>query len=570
MGYGKMEQAMKRYHLWRENLQGYPEIQKELETIAENQEEILERFNKELTFGTAGLRGKLGAGTAYMNEITVGKATQGIAEYIACKGNEAKERGVVIAHDPRHFSKEFSVLAARILAAAGIKAYLFDGLRPTPELAYAVRQLKTIAGINITASHNPKEYNGYKVYWENGAQVLSEIADGMLEKINQVDPFTGIKKMDFEEGVEAGLIHVLDDELDKKYLALVKSLALHEDNELDKEVSVVYTPLNGAGSQPVQKLLKDRGFYNVSIVEEQKDPDPDFTTVGYPNPEDPKAFALAEKLGKEKNAQVLIATDPDSDRLAIEVQKEDGSYLALNGNQTGVLLVNYVLESRKENGTLPEHGAMVKSIVTGEMSTAICESYGVKMFESLTGFKNICGRIPELQKEGYQYLFGYEESVGYALTEEVRDKDGVSAAMCICEMAAYYKKKGMTLLQVLEALYQKYGYYREEQVSLILEGIPGAERIQRMMVEFRAMDPKEFGGYAVEERIDYKDGYQDIEPSNVLKFKLKGGSWFAIRPSGTEPKLKLYIYSKEETEEKADAAVKKIKEDLLERLNRIK
>ena len=566
------EMTRQRYQRWKEGLQknaGDLRLFQELEQIEGDEKELEERFSTELSFGTAGLRGKLGVGSSRMNVITVGKATQGIADYLAAHGEAYKQRGVVIAHDPRHFSREFSLLAARILAANGIHVFLFENLRPTPELAFSILRLHTAAGINITASHNPKEYNGYKVYWENGAQVRSDIADGMLERIRQVDAFQDVRRMDLEEAKEKGLITVLSGEMDREYLDLVKSLAVYSDEKLDRSVSLVYTPLNGAGSIPVQTLLKERGFTRVAIVPSQKDPDPDFTTVGYPNPEDPKAFAQAEKLGREKQAQVLIATDPDADRLAIEVRKPDGSYLPLNGNQTGVLLIHYLLDGWKNTGKLPENGAMVKSIVTGEMGSAICQAYGVKMYVALTGFKNICGKIPQMEADGYRYLFGYEESVGYAMTSQVRDKDGISAALCICEMAAFYQKQGKTLLDVLEELYETYGYYREAQVSLVLEGQEGAGRIARMMEVMRKEKPAAFGGLAVTEIIDYRDGYRDIDPSNVLRFTLEGGSWFAVRPSGTEPKLKLYLYTREETKDQADERIAAIRDDVLGKLQAV-
>ena len=362
---------------------------------------------------------------------------------------------------------------------------------------------------------------------------------------------------------------MLGEEDDEAYLSMVKSLTLFDGDDLDKTASIVYTPLNGAGSIPVQRILKERGFLNIHVVPEQEFPDPDFTTVGYPNPEDTRAFALAEKLGKEKNASLLIATDPDCDRLAIEVLGDDGEYVPFNGNQTGVILIQYILEALKSSGKMPAKPAMVKSIVTGEMGTAIGKPYGVPMFEALTGFKNICGRIPELETQGYTYVFGYEESIGYAASEQVRDKDGVSAAMLLCEAAAYYKKQGKTLLDVLHELYEQYGYYREEQVSLVLEGAEGAARIKRMMVEYRKNHIIDFDGNSVIEVIDYLNGHKDIPASDVLKFRLKDGSWYALRPSGTEPKIKLYLYSKADSEDKALKTIEVMKHMILERLESI-
>ena len=441
--------ARDRYNEWLEKLDKDDPLYQELLLIKDDDKEIEERFYQYMTFGTAGLRGKVKAGTNCMNFNMIGRATQGVANYIKRYGQEAMDRGVVIAHDSRHYSKEFCRLTASVLAANGIKAYVFSDLRATPELAYMIGVLNTKAGLNITASHNPKDYNGYKAYWEDGCQVSSAIADGMLEEINKVDLFTDVKKADFDEEVEKGMIVVLDEKYDRMYIDHVKSLAIHSGDELDLDIPVVYTPLNGCGTMPFTAMMKERGFRNVYLVEEQKDPDPDFTTVGYPNPEDPKAFKLAEELGKKVGAELLMATDPDADRFAIELRNDEGEYVPLNGNQTGYLLVNYILEGRKDAGTLPEKGAMVKSIVTSTMSTEIAKAYGVRMFEALTGFKNICGRIPFLEENGYTYLFGYEESVGYAASPEIRDKDGISAGMLVAEAAAYYRKQGKTLFNVL-------------------------------------------------------------------------------------------------------------------------
>ncbi|HCR82713.1 phospho-sugar mutase [Muricomes intestini] len=562
-------EADKVYLQWMDKLEGHEELLHELEEIRGNAEEIEDRFCKELEFGTAGLRGKLGAGTNRMNEFTVGKATQGIAEFISEKGEEYRQRGVVIAYDCRHFSKEFAVLASEILAANGVHVFIFESLRPTPELSYTIRRLKAAAGINITASHNPKQYNGYKVYWESGAQVLDNIADGMYEKIQQVDMFEGVARSDFDRAVGKGIVTVLPEKTDRDYMDLVKSLAIRGGAELEKALPIVYTPLNGAGSIPVKTILSERGFTGIHVVPEQEFPDPDFTTVGYPNPEDTKAFALSEKLGADVGAEVLIATDPDADRMAVEVRDESGNYVSLNGNQTGVILIHYILEGLEAVGKLPEKGAMIKSIVTGDMGAAIGKAYGVEMFETLTGFKNICGKIPEIKKNGYQYVFGYEESIGYAVSEEVRDKDGISAAMFVCEAAAFYRKQGKTLLQVLQELYEKYGYYKEEQVSIVLEGIAGAKRIGRMLEAFRTAPLAEFGGMKVEEVIDYQNGYKDISKSNVLKFVLENETWFSVRPSGTEPKVKLYFYTKGESEGTALAAIERVKEDVLKQLNHV-
>lgn len=558
------------YEEWVRELDDKDPLKKELLDIKNDDKDIEDRFYKDLSFGTAGLRGKVGAGTNRMNLYTVGKATQGIADYIVGYGKEAMEKGVVIAHDPRHFSREFSELAAGIFAANGIKAYTFPALRPTPELAYMVRRLGTKAGINITASHNPKEYNGYKAYWEDGCQVSSGVADGMTEKINAVDIWKGIKRSDYEEGVKSGKIVVLDEKYDREYLDKIEAMAIHEGDELDLSIPLVYTPLNGCGSIPFRQMLKDRGFNNWKIVPEQENPDPDFTTVGYPNPEDPKAFRLSEEYGREFGAELLMATDPDADRFAIEIRDDNGNYIPLNGNQTGYLLVNYVLEGHKDAGTLPAKGAMVKSIVTSDLSTIMAKAYGVEMFETLTGFKNICGKIPYLHDNGYTYLFGYEESVGYAACEDIRDKDGISAGMLVAEAAAYYRKQGKTLWDVLQDIYAKYGYFAEDEPNIILEGIEGAERISRMMKWFRDNIPSSVAGAKVDKVIDYINGYEDIPPQNAIRIFLDNGSSFSIRPSGTEPKIKFYFYSNSDSREAALALNAKIKEEILALINSVK
>ncbi|MBR2735930.1 MAG: phospho-sugar mutase, partial [Firmicutes bacterium] len=531
-----------RYQEWLERLEDDSPLKKELLSIQNNEEEIEDRFYKDLSFGTAGLRGKTGAGTNRMNSVTVGKATQGIAGYIVSHGPEAMKKGVVITHDCRHFSREFCEYAAGILAANGIQVYTFPDLRSTPELAFMIRYLGTISGINITASHNPKEYNGYKVYWEDGCQVRSDIAGSMSREIEKVDIWKDIHSSSFREGVESGIIRILTEEYDRAYLDKVESLAIHEGEDLDLSIPIIYTPLNGCGSVPFRQMLQDRGFTDWMIVPEQEMPDPDFTTIGYPNPEDPAAFRLSEQYGKKRGAELLMATDPDADRFAVEIRNDQGEYIPLNGNQTGYLLVNYLLEGRKSAGSLPEKGAMVKSIVTSSLSEIIARSYGVEMFETLTGFKNICGKIPWLQQNGYSYLFGYEESIGYSACDEIRDKDGISAGMLVAEAAAYYRRQGKTLWDVLQEIYSKYGFFAEDEPNLILEGISGSQRIQRMMKSFRDNLPAGIAGSKVSRIIDYIDGYEDIPPENAIRVFLENGSWFAIRPSGTEPKIKFYFY----------------------------
>ena len=553
-----MSIAKELYNRWMQTLPQEDPLRAELEGIAGNEAEIEDRFYQEIVFGTAGLRGICQAGTNRMNRLTVGRATRGLADYILESGQDPM-RGVAIAYDCRYFSREFSQLAAQILAAKGIRCYLFPSMRPTPELSFAIRRLHTVSGINMTASHNPKEYNGYKVYWEDGAQISGAVSDGILAHIQKYDLLEEPETMPLQEAADKGLIVMLGEEMDRAYLDYVESMAQRSDDQLDKSVSIVYTPLNGAGSKPLGQVMKERGFSDFFIVPEQAEPDPEFTTVGYPNPEDPRGFALAEEYGARRGAGVLIATDPDSDRMAVEVRMPDGSYKALNGNQTGAMLIAYMAQSMQEGGTLPAKAAMVKSIVTGDMGAVICRAFGIKVYEALTGFKNICGRIPQMQKDGYTYFFGYEESIGCAPGEAVRDKDGICAGMLIAEMAAFYQKKGMTLLDFLQELYQQYGNFAEDQVSLVLQGVEGARRIGRIMDAFREGRPGQFGSFKVRKTVDYLEGYQDIPSANVLRFELEDGSWFAVRPSGTEPKIKFYYYACEESMEQARKKIEQLK-----------
>ena len=558
-----------RYEQWIAELPAEDPMREELIAIRDNDEEIKERFYTEIEFGTAGLRGIRGAGTNRMNRLTVGRATQGIANYILASG-EDRNRGMVLAYDCRYFSKEFAELAAQIFAGNGIKAYLFPSHRPTPELSFAIRSFAALGGINMTASHNPKEYNGYKVYWMDGAQISGEISDGMLREIQALDFFDQFKIEPLEDAVEERKVRMITEEMDLAYLDYVKSMRQRDDDEIDKTIPVVYTPLNGAGSIPMQKLAEELGYVNFFIVPEQKDPDPEFTTVGYPNPEDPKAFELSEALGREKGAEVLIATDPDSDRMAIEVLDGNGNYVPLNGNQTGALLIAYMARSKFEKGTLPAKAAMIKSIVTGNLGRAICEHYGIRVFEALTGFKNICGVIPKAEEMGYEYFFGYEESIGSAPGEEVRDKDGICAAMLIMELAAWCRKNGMTLGEYLQSLYRKFGFYAEDQVSFVLQGISGAQRIGRIMDAFRSEKPQSFGRFTVKKCIDYLKGYEGIPASNVLIYHMTDGNWFAMRPSGTEPKIKFYYYAKSmDNEKEAKDAVEDMKEAVSEKVEKI-
>jgi len=554
---------------------------RELLSIAENETEIKERFYKELEFGTAGLRGKLGAGDNRMNKYTVARATQGLANLILSGNPEYRERGVVIAHDSRHMSRAFAEIAASVLTANEIKVYLFDDIRPTPLLSFSVLQLSTISGIMITASHNPKEYNGYKLYWEDGAQVLSEIADRVYEEMRSTELFVGPKMVELDEARTKGLLVEVGEELDDLYISKVLSLTLRDsEEELDKSIRIVYTPLNGTGNVPVRRVLRERGFENVFVVPEQEGPDPDFSTVGYPNPEDPKAFALARKVGLEKRADILLATDPDADRLAVMVRDND-DFVPLNGNQTGALLVNYLLLSMKEKSSLPPGGFIVKSIVTGDMAKTIADSYGVKTYETLTGFKNICSKALEIEerREG-KFIFGYEESIGYVAGNFVRDKDAVSSSMLLCEMAAYFLKRGKTLLNVLDELFVKYGVFTEKQISMVLEGVQGQKRVGKIMKEYRKEYPTEIGDSKIVKYIDFLSSTDidilsgrtvetGIPASDVIKFLFDDGSWYAIRPSGTEPKLKIYIYTWAKDKDEAFVKLEGIKKSVLEKIQSI-
>ncbi|MBW9150934.1 phospho-sugar mutase [Clostridium estertheticum] len=571
---------IKRYEEWVNNKYFDEETREELKSIKNDNKEIEDRFYMDLEFGTAGLRGKLGAGLNRMNIYIISRATQGLADYIKEYGKEYMDRGVAIAYDCRHYSVKFAATAAQVLAANGIKAYLFEELRPTPELSYAVRTLHTAAGIVVTASHNPKEYNGYKVYWEDGAQILSSTAKGITEKIKSITDFSTIKIMDIEEAKKKGLIVILGKAMDDEYMEKVKGLAIRDN--IDKDIKIVYTPLNGTGNVPVRRVLKERGFTNIIVVPEQEKPDPDFTTVGYPNPEDVKAFKYARALGKKEGAELLIATDPDCDRLAIMVRDTLGEYVAFNGNQTGAILIKYVIEGMKENGTLPKNAAIVKSLVTGDLGRAIATKYGVETFEVLTGFKNICGKVNDFKKDNsFEFIFGYEESIGYVAGTFVRDKDAVIASMLLCEAAAYYKSKGKTLLDILNEIYVEFGYYRENLISLVLEGIEGQERISRMMVEYRkdylltigSSKLTKFIDYEVEKSYDILNNAEEpsgIEKSNVLKFYFDDDSWYAVRPSGTEPKIKIYMYSKGKTLKAAEKKLVEMEEVIIAKLQSTK
>lgn len=542
------------YQEWLTNDALSEDIKKDLVAIQDNETEIQDRFYKTLEFGTAGLRGKLGAGTNRMNTYMVGKAAQALANTIIDHGAEAVARGIAVSYDVRYQSQEFAELTCSIMAANGIKAYIYKGIRPTPMCSYAIRALGCVSGVMITASHNPQAYNGYKAYWQEGSQILDDIADQIAGHMAELTDYQSIKQMPFKEALASGLVSYIDDSVEEAYKQEVLGLAI-TDMSIDKSVRVVYTPLNGVGNLPVREILKRRGFGNVYVVPEQELPDPDFTTVGYPNPEVPKAFAYSEKLGKEVDADILIATDPDCDRVALEVKNSAGEYVFLNGNKIGALLSYYIFSQRSALDNLPEHPVLVKSIVTGDLSRAIASHYGVETVETLTGFKNICGKANEYEvTKAKSYLFGYEESIGFCYGTFVRDKDAVSASMMVVEMAAYYKERGQTLLDVLENIYTTFGYYNERQIALELEGGEGQERIARIMNDFRQRPLKAVADMTLQTTIDFKEGYQEFPKQNCLKYYFDEESWYALRPSGTEPKIKLYLYTIGQTQ--ADSLAK--------------
>ena len=542
------------YESWLSNPYFDEATKKELESIKDDENEIKERFYTDLEFGTAGLRGIIGAGTNRMNVYTVRKATQGLANYINKKGFGAK--GVAIAYDSRRMSPEFADEAALCLAANGIKAYVFESLRPTPELSFAVRELKCIAGINITASHNPPEYNGYKVYWEDGAQITPPHDGGIMDEVKAVTDYNTVKTMAKDEAKAAGLYEVIGAAIDDKYMEELKKQVIHWDSikKAQKDFKIVYTPLHGTGNIPARRVLKEIGFENVYVVPEQELPDGEFPTVSYPNPEAAEAFELALKLAKEKDADLVLATDPDADRLGVYVKDtKSGEYITLTGNMSGCLLADYEIGQRKETEGLPENGALIKTIVTSNMADAIAKHYDVKLIEVLTGFKFIGQQILGFEQSGKgNYLFGFEESYGCLIGTHARDKDAIVATMALCEAAAYYKTKNMTLWDAMVAMYEKYGYYKDDVKAIGLSGIEGLQKIQNIMNTLRENTPEEIGGYKVLSARDYKlDTIKDMQTgevtptglpnSNVLYYDLSDNAWLCARPSGTEPKIKFYF-----------------------------
>ena len=547
-----MEDYRARYEEWLSNPYFDEDTKAELKAIADDENEIKERFYMDLEFGTAGLRGIIGAGTNRMNIYVVRKATQGLANYILKVGAEAK--GVAIAHDSRRMHDEFTECAALTLAANGIKAYVFDALRPTPELSYAVRHLGCIAGINITASHNPPEYNGYKVYWEDGAQITPPHDSGIMDEVKAITDYSACKTMDKQEAIDKGLYVVIGEEVDSTYLAELKKNVLHPEaiREQAKNLKIVYTPLHGTGLVPAVRVLKELGFENVTVVPEQEKPDGDFPTVSYPNPEAEEAFALGLKLAEETGADLVLATDPDADRLGVRVRDKEGVYHTLTGNMSGSLLADYEIGQMKALKGLPADGMLIKTIVTTNLADAICKYYGVAEYECLTGFKWIGRQILKMENEKKgTYLFGFEESYGCLIGTHARDKDAIVAVMALCEAAAYYKTKDMTLWDAMLDLYERCGYYKDDIKSVGLAGIEGLQKIQQIMATLREEPLKEIAGYKVLKARDYqKDTILDMQTgtetdtglpkSNVLYYELTDDAWLCVRPSGTEPKIKFY------------------------------
>lgn len=533
-----------KYKEWCENPYFDQETKKELLNIAEKEEEIKDRFYKDLEFGTGGLRGVIGAGTNRMNIYTVRKATQGLANFIIKEGKEQK--GVAIAYDSRNMSEEFSKEAALCLNANGIKTYRFDALRPTPELSFALRELGCCAGIVVTASHNPPEYNGYKVYWEDGAQITAPKDSQIINEVNQVTNYETVKTMSLEEALEDGLYHIIGKEIDEKYIEALKKLVVSKEaiEQEAENLSIVYTPLHGTGNIPVRRILKELGFKHVHVVKQQELPDGNFPTVSYPNPEDPKAFTLALELAKSVNADLILATDPDADRLGVYGKNpETGEYMPFTGNMSGILIGEYELERKKELGILPKNGSIVKTIVTTNMADAVAKAYNMELIEVLTGFKYIGEKIKEFEEnKSNEYIFGFEESYGCLVGTHARDKDAVVAVMALCEAAAYYKTKGITLWEQMLQIYEKYGYYKESLGTITLKGIEGAEKIKAMMGKMRESSLSEVAGKKVIAMRDYnKPEETGLPKSNVLYFDLEDDCWFCVRPSGTEPKIKFYF-----------------------------
>jgi len=567
---------LEEYKKWCESPEFDEETKNELRKLKDNKEEIEDRFYKELEFGTAGLRGIIGAGINRMNKYTVGKATQGLANYILEQG--VQDKGVAISYDSRKMSKEFSLQTALIFCANGIKAYLFENLRSVPELSFAVRNLGCTAGVVITASHNPPKYNGYKVYWDDGAQIISPMDKEIINKVRNIKNFNEIKQISEEEAIEKGLLKILKTEMDEKYIEVLKKLVLNPEivKEEGKKLKVVYTPLHGTGNTIVERLLKELGMENVYVVKEQEKPDGNFPTVDYPNPEDPKVFKLALELAEKVDSDIVLATDPDADRLGIFVKdSKTGKYMNYTGNMSALLIAEYRISQMKEKGILPKDGMFITTIVSSDLAKAIAKYYNLECIEVLTGFKNIGAVIKKAEENRDKtYVFGFEESYGCLIGDYARDKDGISAVMALCEAACYYQAQGKTLWDAMQEIYEKYGYYKEVQISIVREGAQGAQEIKDMMTRMRNADIDKIGDYNV---IIFKDIDKDIvknmqtgeitktglPQSNVLYYELKDNAWCCIRPSGTEPKIKLYMGVKGTSNEEAEQKLEKLRKEIL-------
>ncbi|KXY01212.1 phospho-sugar mutase [Bacillus wiedmannii] len=570
----------KEYERWNTFASLDIELKQELEEMKQDVKKIEDSFYKNLEFGTGGMRGELGAGTNRLNVYTVRKATEGLAQFIEKQGEEAKARGVVVAYDSRHKSPEFAMEVAATLGAHGIKTYVFESLRPTPVLSFAVRHLHTVSGIVLTASHNPPEYNGYKVYGEDGGQLPPKEADELISYVNAVEDELTVEVADVEQLKANGLLHIIGQEVDDAYAAELNNVIINKEmvQKVGKDLKIVFTPLHGTSNISVRRGLEEVGFTDVTVVKEQELPDPNFSTVKSPNPEEHAAFEYAIRDGEKIGADVLIATDPDADRLGVAVRNHDGEFQVLTGNQTGALMLDYLLSQKKENGTLPENGVVLKTIVTSEIGRTIAKAYGLDTVDTLTGFKFIGEKIKQYEESGqYEFQFGYEESYGYLIKPFCRDKDAVQSVLFACEVAAYYKAQGKTLYDGLLEVFEKHGYFREGLVSLTLKGKDGAEQIQNLMTTFRGNCPVEVAGLKVTIAEDYKaslrtkiigDGTEEIHlpKSNVLKYYLEDGSWFCLRPSGTEPKIKFYFGVQGSTLQHSEEKLESIKNDIMNRV----
>jgi len=571
------ERYFDKYEMWLESNVFDEETKNELLSIKDNEEEIKERFYKDLEFGTGGLRGIIGAGCNRLNIYTVRKATQGLSDYINEKG--ISHPSAVIAYDSRRMSPEFATETAKVFAANGIKAYVFSSLRPTPELSFAVRRYGAAAGIVITASHNPPEYNGYKVYWADGAQVSSPMDKEIITKVNSITDFGSISVIDEKEAIEKGLLEYIEGDIDDEYISNVLAQSRRKTN--NAQLRVVYTPLNGTGNVPVNRALKEAGFTDVYNVEEQRYPDSEFTTIGYPNPEDKAVFKMGIELAKDKDADIIIATDPDADRIGVAVKEKDGSFSFLTGNMTAAILCEYICEAEKEKNVLPENGVVIKTVVSTPMADAIAKSFGLKVMDVLTGFKYIGAKIKEFEEtKDNSFVFGFEESYGCLSGTYARDKDAVSAALLVCEAAAYNKALGMTLTEKLNRLYEKYGFFKEETVSLTMKGLSGAEKIKDIMTYLRENSIKAIGDKAVEWECDFKkDKFKnlitgetmsrEVGSSDIIRYVLQDESWVCVRPSGTEPKIKIYIGVKGENALNAENKLETLKKNIMDTINNI-